>query len=44
MTKTFTAVIAHRSARPGLPVIMPLDATLDVLFVWNFEFGSLGFV
>jgi hypothetical protein len=28
----------------GLPVVMPLGATVKGLFVWNFEFESLGFV
>ena len=28
----------------GLPAMMQLDATVERLFVLNFEFGSLGFV
>ena len=44
MTKTFTAVDSHRLPNPGLPVMMPLGITVKGLFVWNFEFESLGFV
>jgi hypothetical protein len=45
MTKTFTTVVSHRFANPGLPVMMPLGTTVvEGSFVWNFEFGSLGFV
>ncbi len=43
MTKTFTTVISHRLANPGLPVMMPWGFTVNGSFVWNFEFGSLGF-
>ena len=41
MTKTFTAVVSHGFANPTLLVMMPLAATVDELFVWNFEFGLL---
>jgi len=44
MTKTFTAVISHRFVNPALQVMIQLDTTVEGLFVWNFEFGSLGFV
>jgi len=44
MTKTFTRVVSHRFANPVLPVMSQLGTTADGLFVWNFEFESLGFV
>ncbi len=44
MTKTFTTVVSHRFANIGLSVMMPLGTTVDKSFVWNFEFGSLGFI
>jgi len=44
MTETFPTVASNSFANPNLPVIMPLSITVDGLFVWNFEFGSLGFV
>jgi hypothetical protein len=44
MTKTFTPVVALRSADSDLPVKMPLDITVYGPIVWNFEIGSLGFV
>ena len=44
MTKTFTAVVSHGFANPTLSVMIPLAATVDESFVWNFEFGLLGFV
>ncbi|UCD79987.1 MAG: hypothetical protein JSW26_00715 [Desulfobacterales bacterium] len=44
MTKTFIPVLSPCFAYFGLPVMMPLDKTEEEFFVWNFEFGSLGFV
>jgi len=44
MTKTFTAVVLHRFTNSGLPVMMPLRTTAEGSFVWDFEFGSLGFI
>jgi len=44
MTKTFIRLVSHRLANLGLPIMMPLGTTVEGLFVWNFEFGSLGFV
>jgi len=44
MTKTFTTDVLHRFATPDQPVMMPFGTSLDESFVWNFEFGSLGFV
>jgi hypothetical protein len=44
MTKTFTTVDSQNFANPGLPVMMPLGTLVNGSFVWNFEFGSLGFV
>ena len=44
MTKAFTVVVSHRFANPVLPVRIQLGTTVNGLFVWNFEFGSLGFV
>ena len=44
MTKTLPTVLSHRVASPDLPVMMPLSLTVDGPIVWNFEFGSLGFV
>jgi hypothetical protein len=44
MTKTFAAIVQHRFANLGLPVMMPVGSTVDGSFVWNFEFGLLGFV
>jgi hypothetical protein len=44
MAKTFTIVVSHCFPNPGLPVMMLLGTTVDGLFVWNFEFESLGFV
>jgi len=44
MTKTFTTIVSHRFANPILPVMVQLGMTVDGLFVWNFEFESLGFV
>ena len=44
MTKTFTTVVLHRFVDPALPVMIQLGTTVDKLFVWKFEFGSLEFV
>jgi hypothetical protein len=44
MIKTCTTVVKHRFTDSCLPVMMTIGATLEELFVWNFEFGSLGFV
>jgi hypothetical protein len=38
MTKTFTTVVSHHFASPGLPVVIQLDTTAEELFVWDFEF------
>jgi hypothetical protein len=42
MTKTFAQL--NRIANPGLTVMLPLSTIADSAFVWNFEFGLLGFV
>jgi len=39
-----TAVVQRHFTYPDLPVMMPLGTTGNRSFVWNFEFGSLGFV
>jgi hypothetical protein len=44
MIKTFTTVVTHLFASRGLPVMVRFDMTIEGLFVWNFEFGSLEFV
>jgi len=44
MTKTLTAVDSYCIANPSLPEAVPFATTVDGSFVWNFEFGSLGFV
>jgi uncharacterized membrane protein len=44
MTKTFITVLLHRFANPGPPVMMLLSTSVISLYIWNFEFGSLGFV
>ena len=44
MTKTFTTVVSHRFTSPALPVMVQLGMTVEGIFVWNFEFGSLEFV
>jgi hypothetical protein len=44
MTKTFTTIVSHRFANQGLPTMMLLGTTVDRSLIWNFEFGSLGFV
>jgi hypothetical protein len=45
MTKTTTAVGPYRFAKlAALPIIMPFGTNADRSFVWNFEFGSLGFI
>jgi hypothetical protein len=38
MTKTFTEVVSHRFAKPGLSVTWQLGTTVDGSFVWNFDF------
>ena len=43
MTKLLTTVDLYRFANPGMPKATPLVTTVDGSFVWNFEFGSLGF-
>jgi hypothetical protein len=44
MSKTFPAIALHPFANPDQPVMMPLGLTTNGTLVWNFEFGSLGFV
>ena len=44
MNKTLTIVVSRLFLYLGLPVMMPLGTTAYGSFVWNFEFGSLGFV
>jgi hypothetical protein len=44
MTKTGTAVGPNCFAKLALPSILPFGPNVDRSFVWNFEFGSLGFV
>jgi hypothetical protein len=44
MIKTFTVLVSHHFANPDSPVMMLLGTTVDGFFVWNFEFGSLGFI
>ena len=44
MTKTFNTVVSFRFANPALSVMIQLGTAVDGLFVWNFEFRSLGFV
>jgi len=44
MTKTLTVVDSYRIANPSLPEAMPFGTTVEGSFVWNFEFGLLGFV
>jgi len=36
----------HRNgcANPGLPMVISVDTTTEGPIVWNFEFGTLGFV
>jgi len=43
MTNTFTTLVSLRSANPRLPIMIQLGATVNGLFIWNFEFRSLGF-
>ena len=40
----YTAVVSHRYTIPCLPMILPLEMIVDELCVWDFGFGSLGFV
>jgi hypothetical protein len=44
MIKTFTVLVSHHFASPDPPMIMISGTTADGFFVWNFEFGSLGFI
>ena len=44
MSKTFNTVGTYRITKSALPVIIPFGTNVDRSFVWNFEFGSLGFV
>jgi hypothetical protein len=44
MPKTFPEIASHRSVNPGQPMMMPLGLTTIGTFVWNFDFGTLGFV
>ena len=43
MTKTFTTLVSCRFAKPALSVMIQLGTAVDILFVWDFEFGSLRF-
>ena len=44
MIKTFIAFGTYRFTKTGLRIIMSVGTNVDRSFVWNFEFGSLGFV
>jgi len=44
MTKTISVDVTLCCAIPGLPVMILISKTLEGLFVWNFEFGALGFI
>jgi len=44
MTKTFTTTASHRLTNTGQSAMMQLDLTTIDKLVWNFEFGSLGFI
>jgi hypothetical protein len=44
MTKTFIKVVVQRLVNSSLLVMMTLGIFVEGLFVWYFEFGSLGFV
>jgi hypothetical protein len=44
MAKTVFPVAMHCSTNPDLPVMMLFSATVIGPFVWNFEFGALGFI
>ena len=44
MTKTFTSVVSNRFKLLGLSVTTPLVRSVRLSLVWDFEFGSLGFV
>ena len=44
MTKTMTIFVSHLFLYPALTVMMPMGTTVDESFVWNLEFGALGFV
>jgi len=44
MSKTSPSIASQCFANPGQLVMMPLGLTTNGALVWNFEFGSLGFV
>jgi hypothetical protein len=44
MTKTNASVESNRFANPSLQLMMLLDINVEGSFVWDFEFGSLGFI
>jgi len=44
MTKTWITFLSHHFANLDPSVMMLLGTTVDGFFVWNFEFGSLGFI
>ena len=44
MTKTYISIGRYRFAKSAFPVIMPFPTNVDRSFVWNFEFGELGFI
>jgi hypothetical protein len=44
MIKTFTILVSYYLANPGPPVMMLMGTNVNKPCVWNFEFGSLGFV
>jgi len=44
MTKTTKAVNWYRFEKLALLVIMSFRTNVEQSFVWNFEFGSLGFI
>jgi hypothetical protein len=44
MTKTLTPVVIHRFINFGLLAAILSGSTAEGSFVWNFEFGSLGFI
>jgi len=44
MTQTFTTAASHGLTNTGQPAMMQLDLKTIGKLVWNFEFGSLGFI
>jgi len=44
MTKIIAKIGPHRFTNLYLPMMLPLEKIADGFCVWNFEFGSLGFV